>query len=111
MQNEWDEVMSEVFTLRQHLESTRQELSQALYQHDAACRVIARLMVERDEARSMVANVRESGVFAKVGSNGSEGMEVTETLLDEGEEASDKDAGTAAPEGAEVDIFLDMYCS
>lgn len=51
--------MSEVFTLRQHLENTRQELSQALYQYDASCRVIARLMIERDEARAM--HMKETG--------------------------------------------------
>jgi hypothetical protein len=56
--------MSEVFTLRQHLDSTRQELAQALYQHDAACRVIARLMVERDEARAMLTNLSESGMMS-----------------------------------------------
>ena len=55
LQNEWDELILESFTLKQSLDNALLELSQALYQHDAACRVIARLMKERDEARAQIA--------------------------------------------------------
>mmetsp|Transcript_50548 Transcript_50548/g.114819 ORF Transcript_50548/g.114819 Transcript_50548/m.114819 type:complete len:510 (-) Transcript_50548:47-1576(-) len=88
-QNEWDAVMLETYTLKQHLDATRKELSQVLYQHDAACRVIARLSRERDEARAMLgarqsqvadfqAHVVATGQAAGsgVGAVGAEGMDL-----------------------------------
>ena len=54
LQNEWDALVLETFTLKQQYNSTRQELSYALYSQDAASRVIARLMRERDAAREYV---------------------------------------------------------
>ncbi|GMF54353.1 unnamed protein product [Phytophthora fragariaefolia] len=56
-QNEWDALVLETFTLKQHLEQTRQELSHALYQHDAACRVIARLNAENAALKERAAQL------------------------------------------------------
>ncbi|CAM9175932.1 unnamed protein product [Phaeothamnion confervicola] len=91
MQNEWDELMLETHTIKQHLDATRQELSQTLYQNDAACRVIARLVRERDEALAQLEAQRESvaaevRVAAAVAGAGPEAMqEEPEVLAADGE--------------------------
>jgi len=59
LQSEWDAVMTETFELKSHLDTTRKQLSHALYQHDAACRVIARLLRDRDTARSQVSALQD----------------------------------------------------
>ncbi|KAH3960872.1 pre-mRNA-processing factor 19 [Parastagonospora nodorum] len=66
-QNEWDAIVLETHTLKQQLAQTRQELSTALYQNDAATRVIARVSRERDEAREALSNVTISGGGASNG--------------------------------------------
>ena len=45
-------MLLELYDTRKALEETRRELSSALYQNDAAVRVVARLVRERDEARA-----------------------------------------------------------
>jgi pre-mRNA-processing factor 19 len=59
-QNEWDEVMLETFSLKQALDTTRQELSYSLYKSDAAHRMIARIMRERDEALHKLSQLQSS---------------------------------------------------
>ncbi|KAH3684794.1 hypothetical protein WICPIJ_004258 [Wickerhamomyces pijperi] len=51
LQNEWDSVALQLFQLTKQLDDTRKELSTALYHHDAAVRVAAKAIKERDEAR------------------------------------------------------------
>mmetsp|Transcript_14569 Transcript_14569/g.17723 ORF Transcript_14569/g.17723 Transcript_14569/m.17723 type:complete len:583 (+) Transcript_14569:97-1845(+) len=52
---EYDALVLELYDTRKALEETRKELSVALYQNDAAVRVIARVVLERDLARRQLA--------------------------------------------------------
>lgn len=75
-QNEWDALAMETYQVKQQLYQTRQELSTALYQHDAACRVIARITKERDEARDALSKVSQN-------INGTDGTQAMETDIAE----------------------------
>jgi pre-mRNA-processing factor 19 len=79
-QEEWDALALETYTLKQTLAQTRQELSTALYQHDAAVRVIARLTKERDEARDALSKI---SVGATRAPNSGDAMQIDSTGLPE----------------------------
>ncbi|KJE92292.1 Nmp200-prov protein [Capsaspora owczarzaki ATCC 30864] len=69
LQDEWDALMLETFKLKQHYDQSQKELTHTLYQHDAACRVIARLTRERDAARQALANVQVSSHASNAGAS------------------------------------------
>lgn len=73
-QDEWDSIMLETHKLRSQLVQVRQELTTALYQNDAAARVIARVTKERDEAREALAQL--SVATGSGSSRGPDEMEV-----------------------------------
>ncbi|KCV70372.1 hypothetical protein H696_02706 [Fonticula alba] len=63
-QNEWDAVVLETYQLKQQLSKVRLELSHTLYQHEAACRVIARLNKENAQLRAQLGRVDAPGARA-----------------------------------------------
>jgi pre-mRNA-processing factor 19 len=80
-QNEWDALALQTYTLQQNLHQARQELSTALYENDAAVRVIAQLTKERDEARAALAQI-DVGRGAPAAANG-DAMQVDNVPLPE----------------------------
>lgn len=81
MATEWDSLMLETFELRKQLQTTREELVRTLYERDAACRVIARLVKERDEAKTELAKASAGkDVVMKDAGDGPAGNELEKKL-------------------------------
>ncbi|KAG7661271.1 uncharacterized protein J8A68_005267 [[Candida] subhashii] len=78
-QNEWDSVVLEMFTLRKQLAKAREELSNALYRQDAAIRVAAKAMKERDQVKKELEKVVTS---LTVNKNSNEEQEIPPTIND-----------------------------
>ncbi|THG98460.1 hypothetical protein EW026_g3727 [Hermanssonia centrifuga] len=82
LQNEWDATMLEVYALKQQNNSLKQELSVSLYTQDAATRVVARLIRERDAAREALASVSATlGVAPAAAANGDVDMADSEEAI------------------------------
>ena len=86
------------FTTRQQLQTARQELSHALYQHDAACRVIARLTKEVTAAREALATLKP-----QVGSAASAPSVVPQTMY-AAETNGDHSMKTSVEEGISEEV-------
>jgi pre-mRNA-processing factor 19 len=93
LQREYDAVVLELFDTRQVLQSTRKELSQALYQQDAAVRVIARLLQEQEKNGTSDEKDPSHGVAAS-SSNSNKRARIEETLETNHEMATTNAAAT-----------------
>lgn len=54
LQSDWDALMLESHNTKKLLSKTRQELAHALYQYDAATRVISKLIAEKEELQQLL---------------------------------------------------------
>lgn len=95
--------MLELFDTRKALEETRKELSVALYQNDAAVRVIARVSMERDVARKELqdrfAEASSGEKKRKLNDGNASAVDVVPPEADHGS----KDVQMEESEGGEID--------
>ena len=94
--------MLETYQLKQQYHQLRQELSNALYENDAAKRVIARLAKERDEARNNLANITAAAAAGLAAA----GPSSTHSATAVSSNAMEVDTETASAKEAEPASFV-----
>lgn len=111
-QNEWDSLALETYNLQQQLQRTREELANALYQHDAAIRVIARLTKERNEARDALAKVTVSAPAPAAANAGDSAMAIDSELPQDVAEHVDETAQmSVVPRKIPAHLGAALVCS
>ncbi|EGV64832.1 Prp19-domain-containing protein [Yamadazyma tenuis] len=79
-QNEFDSMALEIFSLRKSLHKARQELSSALYNYDAAVKVAANAIKERDDVKTalqeLTLSIGNDAMGEEDHENGSNGLDV-----------------------------------
>ncbi|GAB66247.1 WD domain G-beta repeat domain containing protein [Plasmodium cynomolgi strain B] len=89
MQTEWDSLISEMFTLRTHVNDIRNQLTHSLYQYDAATRVIAKLLKEKNSYTEEIKKLKNQILSIKSGNDFHEfEVGLTEELLNEMQEVA-----------------------
>lgn len=86
LQNEWDALMLDTYQLKTQYKLTQQQLANALYENDAAKRVIARLVKERDEARVTLSQFKAQ--YATAGASAATTTSAAAADMDVDQEAS-----------------------
>ncbi|EST09743.1 WD40 repeat [Kalmanozyma brasiliensis GHG001] len=100
LQNEYDAIILETFTLKKHYDNLRQELAHALYANDASARVIARLLNERDQAREALASIQGT-----IGAGPSTSRAAQDVEMSDSTQAENGAASAAGASGLPADVL------